>query len=375
MRASLIGLAAGLFVLAASAAPHIEKLSVDDGLPSSYPREVVRSPNGVIWATMMAAQGTERIGLVRVENGAAKWLHGPESGLGSDRVAAITADAAGGLWAATDVGLFRTDTTGPAHFSAVGEAMPLRWLGAVPGGGVWAASDDLPGARTLLLATAGQARRVSLPDTCPQVLGLHPTALHSGIVVCKSSLIRIVDGVAQRVGTSGAPVEIPKADRARGERRQPLVWLYDAAPAPDGLWLVGHTKRLTHLGAGGFQALATGHFAEFARGSSQTAVVCDFDGGIFQLTGGALRPVAHESGGVGRMWVDDSASAVWAVISPEGAAARVERLPLTDAGPKTLHWSLGESAGRPSPGVVGLTGDGAGGVWLATNEGLWHLVQ
>ncbi len=157
----------------------------------------------------------------------------------------------------------------------------------------------------------------------------------------------------------------------------PPVWLFDAARTSDGsLFLIGAHKTLVRRRGGRFETVAAGHFSELCAGpGDQELLAADFDGRLWHWDGRRLACVDRGRGRrhLRRLTLDDRGS-LWAEEDvSDGQPHAILRYdpPYTD-GPRARA-SLGLFPGLLSPGVLALLGDGQGGCFLSTNEGICRV--
>lgn len=347
--------------------PTVTIFSTGKGLPSRYARALARAPDGALWVALMAERGVGvYAGVARILDDRVSSLRGPRSGLRSDQVNALAVASDGTLWAATARGLHRF---AGRRFVPVGPEVSLRRLVRDPAGGVWAA-----GVVSFQPWVGHAARdglvRVATSGSCREIRRLLVGAHDTVTLICADALHR---GDARR-GLRPVPLEkTPLYHRVRGERRMPSIYLYDGAQTRGGLYLVGHSKRLVRMRGSRFEVVARGHFARVLAGRGTDLFASDFRGRLWRFDGKRLHLLVKRGDDPGSMepLLVDGDGALWVEVAP-GRKQPHEILRFPAPYRRHRRWSLGRK-GYLSPGVLDSLSDGRAGLWLSTNEGIWHL--
>ncbi|HEX5581471.1 MAG TPA: two-component regulator propeller domain-containing protein, partial [Gemmatimonadaceae bacterium] len=265
-------------------------------------------PAGALWA------GSESGELVRRLDG--RWtVFDTDDGLPPDRITALELDRAGGLWVGSRIGVWRM---------ADGRAVPLAAPAGRPAPGVVALAQS--------------------PDG----------ALWIGTV--SDGILRYEDGRYTSLTThDGLPSD--QVDALHADEDGTLwVGFYGGSGVTrirDGV--------VTHLGAGG--ADAPRRVRDFLRDRAGTLWLAA-ENGLFTLRGDRVEAVPLAADGTIKVEAlfEDAEGNVWAG-SRQGGLFRVR-----DATFRVL--STGD--GLPHPFAFAVAGDGRGGVWIATREGVVH---
>lgn len=304
----------------------------------------------VLWA------GSESGEVVRYANGAWRTV-GPRDGLPGAPVTALAADPAGGVWVGTRRGIW--------HLRGA-RAAPLRWpagvatpavaaLAAGPDGTLWVGTvaDGLLARRpdgTVRRLTArdglGSDRIDALlaePDGTVWVgaYGARGVARLRGGAIAQVGTEQAAAGPgAQPTDTAGAPRRV----RAILRDRAGTLWLAAenglfAVAAPRGRDLAGAPATLVRIGD------PTAMAAVLEQGAA---------GAIATELAGRVKAEALAEDREGNLWVGTRQQGLFRLRAASFVA-------------------LGAADGLPHPLAFAVQGDGAGGVWVATQDGTAHL--
>ncbi|MCC6623105.1 MAG: hypothetical protein IT385_17740 [Deltaproteobacteria bacterium] len=403
MDGTLIGLA-----LALTLAPRPGAVTFhtpDTGFPTSYPRALAIVGDD-LWVSL-GATGTPE-GLARITSAESPgrvvrvFRHVGEAPADAppDLVYDLEVDGAD-LLVATGRGLWRWRAGGAAFEQVVGGgAVPE--LARAPDGAVWAvvAVDDLTfTALPVDPARAGPDTRATRP-TCRRPLLLAPRSATFATLVCEEGILDLGARGGLEVDLTGTPLRIEPTGSERG---RPPVWIHDAATAADGaLYLLSQR--------GGLVRRRDDHFVKVIDDGRERrileerrrqelvpntdlvdlliepgggALVADVRGVVHRWTGEASEQVwplkvtlgLHNDpadGGV-RLVAATADGALWMVVE-RGDPHLVIRLGRGPLGPRATFWALRRpGTSYLDPGVLDSLSDGRGGLWLSTNDGLWHL--
>ncbi|RCK79759.1 MAG: hypothetical protein OZSIB_3913 [Candidatus Ozemobacter sibiricus] len=357
---------------------HPERLTLEiiATAPSHYPRALAVGRDGSVWAAFMAEQGVMvGGGLARVRPEPLLHIVGQTTpGWRSDQVNALLAAPDGGVLAATERGLHRVTAAG--QVIPLGEAIPWQHLAAAADGGAWLAGTDrehhlfvgrLVGDRVTVFRPRGR---------CREVVRLFAPTPDRAVVVCSDQVWQIGPRGIVPLPLAGSPLFTPPSRSP--ERRQPPIWLYDAALTADGsLFLIGATRRLVRVPPGRprYEVVATGSFSELCAGRhAQDLLVADFDGRLWRWNGQQLECVHEDRDrrALRRLTLDSHGS-LWAEEDRGSAPHRLVRFdPPYSEGPHAVV-PLDLRPGLLSPGILALGDDGCGGLFVSTNEGLGYV--
>ena len=359
----------------------VERFSAAEGLPGRYPRALARDDRGRVWAAFMSERNIgEWLGLAFLDASATVriWQAGTASGLRSDHVTRVRFAPGLGLLAATDHGLHRFDE-GADRFEAIGPDLPLTHLGITADGAIWAVSEKDSGFRSEILrflpaGASCETRRWPAPATVHRPLGIFPVGPARVSVVFQNGILDL-DGKRCR----SAPLRTsPLWRKAVRDPDGPIpeIWIQAADAGADGtLFLIGHTRRLAARRPDGrWETLAEGHFCDVLAGAaSGEAFVTDFTGRLFRAADGRFEELHRRPASQFRRLFSDARQRLWMVDAPPRRAETLLRFSPPFPGGPEAALSLGDDQGCLSCGILEQLDDGAGGLWLSTNEGLWHV--
>lgn len=350
--------------------PSIAVVSTAEGLPTPFARALALTPTGLVVSLMAPAGVNAWLGAARISLSdpvTVTLMRGAASGLGGDHIAALRCGRDGCLWAATDKGLHRL-SRGATRFERVGPPVALALLSIGDDGVVWAAGRDVlvrrgdTGLTTLRLSLNARRRARTL------LAGAEGRAW----LVCEDEVIEADAQRARPVELAGTPLENRR--RERGERRSPRYWIFDAAlDARGDLWLTSATRHLVRYHNRRFERVADGYFSKLAAGAGGVYVTA-FDGTLRRWTGRSLDVIwrGSRADACGALMVDRRGE-VWLEHETDGKVPSA-MMRLAPDGRRIAAWTLKRAGSTAlSPGVLAMEGDGDGGLWMSTNEGVWHL--
>ena len=348
----------------------IAVVSTAEGLPSPFARALALTPAGLVVSLTNPGGVDAWLGAARISLGkpvTVTFMRGASSGLAGDHIAALRCGRDGCLWAATDKGLHRL-SAGSSRFERVGPSVALELLAVGSDGVVWASGRDVlmrcsdTGLTTLPLSLNARRRARTL------LAGADGRAW----LVCDDEVIEADAQRARPVELAGTPLENRR--RERGERRSPRYWIFDAAlDARGDLWLTSATRHLVRYHNRRFARVADGYFSKLAAGAGGVYVTA-FDGTLRRWTGRSLDVIwrGSRADACGALMVDHRGE-VWLEHETDGKVPSA-MMRLAPDGRRIATWSLRRAGSTAlSPGVLAMESDGDGGLWLSTNEGVWHL--
>ena len=390
------GSAGGLFVAATIGAP-FEAVAAVGGLVGSEVGALLRTPDGVLWA------GTAR-GLARLLPGGALTRF-EATDLPQKPVTVLAPGRAGGiLVGVTEQGLYEVDPVAAVARRIGGDEAPGRNVSSVvreaEGGGVWIGTSDLG---ALQIDAAGAFERLGVPEGLPDARVWTVFEDREGIVWLgtDSGLVKRGQGSFRTLGAEdGIPPGVP---------------LFGIAETPDGaLWLGAHERGILRRAEDGTARLFTvkdglPHKAvrAFCVTPGGDVLVMTPEGAVtisgnrvtpFRLPDGAPKAIDEvafakdgalllgsarqglfivRDGKLSRAGkpVGDSVSVLYVtregtiwVAGPGWGVAGLKE----DGPPETL----GLAEGLPSSFVTSVLEDRQGGLWVATDRGLfWRTLD
>lgn len=284
----------------------------DDAVPGRNVSQVVHEPDG---------EGTW---IATSDRGAFRWdgrsgfeRFGPSEGLPDVRVWSLLVDREGIVWLGTDSGLAKK---GPAAFHTFGpedglpEASPLYGMAETPGGVLWFGAHD----RGLLRRSPDGAYRLfTSRDGLP-----HSEVRSFGVTPGGDLVAATFRGAVRIAGDRVLPFRLPEgAPRAIDK----IAW------RPDGTLLLGSARQ-----------------------------------GLFQVRGDALSRIGPPVGDSVSVIHVGRRGTVWVGGPGWGAVALRD-----DAPPQ----ALGTKEGLPSNVVTSILEDRRGGLWIATDRGVFHRTR
>lgn len=240
--------------------------------------------------------------------------YGPDDGLSSMGINQLTQDREGFLWAGTDIGAFRYDGQRFLHLSRRDglHADTVSFLWADPKGGVWVSSGN-----GLVRVQGTQVQRLEAKAGLPEWTAFSMARDDRGrlwIAMGKQGLFRE-----------------DRMDHFEKVPTSPRPWVVTYAPRHGGMFVFGPEDR-------GLFYAQDGSTRAFSR-----------------KEGLGLEPLAALEDGEGRLWLLDRNG-----LSYKG---------LSDAAFRPFSHPVVATGGQ----VRTLTGDGKGGLWVATVAGLLHI--
>ncbi len=372
----------------------ITKYSTSSGLPSKYPRALTRTPAGRIIACFMSETGGNQwLGASELDpvSGTSTML--PTQGLPSLHVRQFHVSSAY-LLAATERGLHRYD--GKA-WQAIGPHVSWQRITLADDGTIWVAGIDDRGCLVAGRKHDSPLQIYSCREHGRDILGLFPIATEAALVFTGTGMYLASQNTLREVNLQNTPIWAPSSHEV--ERRAPPVYLYDVCrTGSNDLLLIGFFKKLVRFtpdlqalkrSATGrkpppvptkfFEVVSEGHFQAVETSTGQSPiVVSDFAGVLSYLSGNKL--VSWKSFSPARLGntLVDQLGRIWVEVCPHGLPHELHLYQKPgDLLPKRV-WSLGNTDGFLSPGLITLCADPAEvanpGLWAATNEGIWHFV-
>ena len=374
----------------------IDRFSTEQGLPSRFPRPLIRTSERVIMAAFMAAIGVnvwEGPGELYLPSGSGKRFS--SQGLRSPHIMQFL-QSGGNLYAATEKGLH---VLASESWRPLGP--PVFWHLVIegPGQSVWIAGCDESEHLTVGRVVDHDIRLYGSSVRGRDLLGLFPTSTTSALLVTGTGIWRTGRKNLQEVPLQGTPIWAPSPRSV--ERRMPPVYLHDCCRNQSGdLFLIGHFKKLvrcrldslsspessattkarktSHRPA--FEVLGKGHFRSVTPvPGSDTVIISDFSGMLYRYDGRSFCSWKRfPDAQIGKMCVDEL-SRIWVELAPGKQQPHQLHLyaTATEAHPVRV-WSLGHSDGFLSPGLLEFLPDPGTisnpGLWASTNEGLWHFI-
>jgi len=284
----------------------------DDAVPGRNVSQVVHEPNGD--GTWIA---TSDRGVFRWDGRSGFDRLGPPEGLPDARVWSLLVDREGIIWLGTDSGLAKK---GPTAFLTFGpedglpEASPLYGMAETPGGVLWFGAHD----RGLLRRSPDGAYRLFTSRD-----GLPHTEVRSFCVTSDGDLVATtIRGAVRIEGDDVVPFRLPVGAPGAIDK---------IAYKPDGTLLLGSARQ-----------------------------------GLYLVRDGALTRVGPPVGDSVSVIHVGRNGAVWVGGPGWGAVALRD-----DAPPQ----ALGTEEGLPSNVVTSILEDRRGGLWIATDRGLFHRTR
>ncbi len=357
--------------------PEVElELEIIATAPTRFPRALARATDGALWAAFQSETGVmEGAGLARVLPQPGIVLQGSKTpGWRSDKVHALLPASGGGILAATEHGLHRVSSEGIA--TPLGEDLPWHVLASRPDGEVWMCGIDERHRLCIGRLVSGKIKSWKAHGGFREILGIFPRPFpKTGVWVVTPGEILEADGrILKTLPLGTTLLHLPPAKDV--ERKMPPVWLYDCAQTPDGnLFLIGAHKKIVRFGGGRFDVVGDGHFSEVQAGlREQELFATGFDGKLWKWDGKTLSCIdeAAKRRNLGHLTIDDRGSAWVEEDIPNEPHSILRFDPPFGGGPRGRA-SLALFPGLLSPGVLFILGDGTGGVFLSTNEGLCRV--
>lgn len=375
----------------------IQAFGPDDGFPSLYPRELLAA-DGALWVGIGATgnpEGLVRLDLARLDAGrveARRFVHldprAPD-GAPPDEVFGLARDRDGAIVAATSSGLYRSQ--GDA-FEPISAPAAVRDVEAAADGSLWV---ELGKDGLFTAAPLGALDTLASRATCGRPLRLLPRSADECWLVCEGAILRAGPRGAFALDLTGTVLR-----REPGEEDdRPPVWITAAALSPEGgVFVLSQTGGLVRVagdridrviddGTGAPPSLGGLHVPDHhltdllaepsgdllvgdTRGiltrwsprTTETSPVwpLDFSFGFQNEVGSEARPLASTADGV---FVRPD------LHTGEGPTSIVR----TGVG-AFVTWPLRRpGATYIDPGILAALPDGHGGLYVSTNDGLWHL--
>ena len=350
----------------------ISIFSEKDGLPTPYTRALTRSKDGALWVSLISDQADDPYwGIARIvmnRNEPVIRLYDEPSGLRPGQVNDLIVASDGRLWAATNSGLYYFDDN--EQFVLTGSSRPMLALAVALDHSLWAWGGDQ--GEYWLARITGKVVAQSAPFAAyHQPFCLLPVSPDMVWFICRAGILYGSFDSLQSVELDETPLFV--SPPAEAESDIPSVWLYAAALNQAGmLFLAGHSQQLVRVQAGHFESIASGAFADIVGDNSDTMFVSDFSGKLFRLQGEELQLLldVEAEGEIGTTYLDRPGS-LWIEIQRRNAPHQIVQMK-----PPYKHakrWALETEDGFLSPGVFRMVEDGAGGIYVSTNRGIWHL--
>ncbi len=355
-----------------SATPLITKISKDDGLPTRYPRSLALSPEGVLWAAIKAEQGVnEWMGVAKITGKKIEMFLNEESELNASKTNDLLLNKENRLFVATEKGLRVLGTDG--KFSRLGASRNLERLFLSTSGQLWGLGRDDVFKPFILRKTGESVEFFKLPDEGRRPISLYPLENGEAIIVAHEGIISFSKNKMKPLKLKKTPLWKRAVHDPDGPI--PSIWIFHAAKSGDSVFLISHTRKLVESKNGIFKICAEGHFGGVIAGKApETAFVRDYEGALFFWDGNVLKKLYknEKKGNIGAMFLD-SKETLWVEedLSPEPHRISCFAPPY-DNGP-IVTFPLGTKDGYLSPGILTMQEDCAGGMWISTNDGIWHL--
>jgi diguanylate cyclase (GGDEF)-like protein len=324
----------------------------EQGLPSSIVLGVQQTPDGYLW--LATYEGLVRFDGVRFHT----FGYAELPGLRRGSFIALAVDSAGALWAASESGeLVRRERRGRWTVFDADDGLPPDRISALRldrDGGLWV------GSRLGVWRMAG-GRATPLPPprgmAAPAVIALAQDAdgaLWIGTVA--DGLLRYHQGAYTRLTTrDGLP-----SDRIDALHADPDGTLWVGFYGGSGVTRIRRGE-ITNLGRG--DPTAPRRVRWFLRDRAGTLWL-GAENGLFTLRGERMEAVPLEAGGTTKVEAlfQDAEGSVW-VGSRQSGLFRVRDASVT---------TLATADGLPHPFAFAVDGDGSGGVWIGTRDGVVH---